>query len=192
MNIDAAIVQRARRGELEAFRLLVEAVKHDLYRIILTYTRNHHDAEDVLQETFLRAYRGLSGFRGDSQLTSWLTRIAINACLDQQRKNRIVALPLPDGDGESGNEPREEDPQRDPGRYTESRSIQRQIDNAIAQLTPFERAVFVLRHQGGYTTKETAHALGKAEGTIKNITFRALHKLRKRLSRHIRTTEAVP
>jgi len=192
LNIDPAIVERAKQGEREAYRQIVVAATDDLFKIIMCYTHNHQDTEDVLQETFLRAYRGLKKFRGDSLFSSWLTRIAINASRDHQRKHRVVALPLSEAGGEGGEELQEQDPLLDPARYAESQRIQREIDGAVALLTPFERAVFVLRHHRGYTTKEVAAVLGKAEGTIKNITFRALQKLRKRLEGRFGTTEATP
>jgi RNA polymerase sigma-70 factor (ECF subfamily) len=174
------LVERARDGDRGAFREIVEAHQGRLYSLALGLLRDRQDAEDAVQEAFLRAYRGLKGFRGGSQLGSWLYRIAVNVCLESRRRRRPLALGAPI---ESAEDPRlvEDRPEADPERRASSAGLRQAIDAAILRLSPLERAAFALRHDGGLPLLEIARVLGRAEGTIKAVLFRALRKLQREL-----------
>jgi len=175
---ERGLVERARRGDRGAFREIVEAHRGQLYSLALGLLRDRQDAEDAVQEAFLRAYRGLQGFRGGSKLGSWLYRITVNVCLESRRRRRPLA-----GDPPVADDPRlvEERPEADPQRRAASAGLRRAIDAAILRLSPLERAAFALRHDGGLPLAEIARVLGRAEGTVKAVLFRALRKLQREL-----------
>jgi RNA polymerase sigma-70 factor (ECF subfamily) len=181
---EQVLVQRARNGEIGAFRELVELYKKKIYYLSLDLTGNHHDAEDLSQEVFIKAYRSLKNFRGDAKFNSWLYRITVNTCISQRRKKSVSAMTLQEdfeidsspwdfNDGESSNNPE---------RNAESGLIQQHIEQALQQLTPRERSVFVLRHYNDLPLKEIAQILKITEGTVKSMLFRAIQRLRKELS----------
>lgn len=176
------LVERARDGDRDAFRQIVDSHKQQVFQLALGITRNHHDAEDMVQEVFLKAYKSLQRFRGQAKLSSWLYRITLNTCHDARRRVR----PEISQDLESEHAPAlevvERRPAVDPQRVSESLQIRRRVHTAMQRLTPAERSVFVLRHYNQLSTREAAETLDRAEGTVKNLLFRALHKLRGELA----------
>ncbi len=164
--------QPRQRHASDRFRELVEATRADLFRLLLNFTRNHHDAEDLLQETYLNAFNNLGEFRGDAEPTTWLYRIALNKAIDQRR--RFMRAPFAEPDDETFDPIAADDPHA----TLERRSLQQRVHAALNRLTPIERAIFVLRNDQGCSVTETAEVLGTAEGTIKSLHFRALQKLR--------------
>lgn len=191
MELDAGddeqrLVERARSGDRGAFREIVDAHRSKLYSLALGLVRHPHDAEDAVQEAFLRAYRGLQGFRGGSKLGSWLYRITVNVCLEGRRRRRpwdfASLLAVGDERGRRGpHEPLEERPEADPERRASSTRLRQAIDQAVLRLSPLERAAFSLRHDGELPVAEIARVLGRAEGTVKSVLFRALRKLQQEL-----------
>lgn len=183
MPDDRVLVERARLGELDAFRELVEGSRLNVYRLAYDLTGNRHDAEDLAQEVFLKAYRSLANFRGDAKWSTWLYRIAVNTCLDQRRKKSEQMMQYRDmadleevegrGDGAHPDPP--------PDRMAEAGIIRKRIEAALGSLTPRERAVFVLRHYHDLPLKEIAGSLGVSEGSVKSFLFRAIQRLRKEL-----------
>ncbi len=173
------LVERARGGDRDAFHEIVESHKEQVYYLALGLTRRPEDAEDMVQESFLKAYRSLASFRGQAKLSSWLYRITVNVCHDARRRRRVDSdEPL---EAETVDEI-DSHPNADPGRSTESERLRRAIDRAVLSLSPAERSVFVLRHHNELSTRETAQVLRRAEGTVKNLLFRALRKLRRELA----------
>ena len=184
MNDEQALVQRARNGEMGAFRELVELYKKKIYYLSLDLTGNHHDAEDLSQEVFIKAYRSLKNFRGDAKLNSWLYRITVNTCISQRRKKSVAAMTLQE-DFESESTPRffsESESSHNPERHAEASLMQQHIDSALQQLTPRERSIFVLRHYNDLPLKEIAQILKITEGTVKSMLFRAIQRLQKKLA----------
>ena len=184
MNDEQALVQRARNGEMGAFRELVELYKKKIYYLSLDLTGNHHDAEDLSQEVFIKAYRSLKNFRGDAKLNSWLYRITVNTCISQRRKKSVAAMTLQE-DFESESTPRffsESESSHNPERHAEASLMQQHIDSALQQLTPRERSIFVLRHYNDLPLKEIAQILKITEGTVKSMLFRAIQRLQKELA----------
>jgi RNA polymerase sigma-70 factor (ECF subfamily) len=177
------LIERARAGDRSAFRDLVRQYEENVYFLALGMTRNHHDAEDLQQEVFLKAYRHLDGFRGEARLGSWLYRIAVNTCLDQRRRKRFTLLrrSIPLEPGGPGFEAVEERRFANPEENMRTARIREEVHRALLVLTPLERSVFVLRHYNEFSIREVADALDRAEGTVKNTLFRALRKLRREL-----------
>jgi RNA polymerase sigma-70 factor (ECF subfamily) len=183
MSDERALVRRIQRGEDGAFRELVEAHKRAVYYLALDLCGNHFDAEDLSQEVFIRAYRGIGRFRGGAKLSSWLHRITVNAYIDSQRKRSLMVVSLADEDG-ADIEPPDTEPQNvggDPEGELSSARIAQDIERALGALSDMERAAFVMRHYHDMPIRDISEALGVAEGTVKSLLFRSVRKLRARL-----------
>jgi RNA polymerase sigma-70 factor (ECF subfamily) len=180
---DAAAVALARAGDGDAFRLLVERHSRKIFRLGMRLTGNEGDAEDIVQETFLRAYRSLSQFDERAVFTSWLYRIASNYALDLLRlRHSRPALSLSAARPDSGGLP-ESMPSGTPGpdRIVFSSQIQQKIAEAMDQLTPHERTAFTLRHFEGHTIEEIGSSLKIGSNAAKQAIFRAVQKMRRAL-----------
>ncbi|MGQ9850556.1 MAG: RNA polymerase sigma factor [Aggregatilineaceae bacterium] len=182
---DADLVARLQAGDQAAYAQLVEEHAGKIYRLALRLMGNQADAEDVLQETFLSAFKSIDRFEARSSLSTWLYRIASNAALMRLRRKEpeqvSVDEPLERDDGELI--PRqlfdfcclpEEDLLRDEARA--------ELNRAIEELPPSLRSVFVLRDIEGLSTEETAEALDLSVSAVKSRLMRARLKLRERLS----------
>ena len=181
MMADADLIAQAATGDHSAFHLLVERHRTMVYRVAYQFAGNHHDAEDIAQEVFIKVYRSLDRFRQDAQLTSWMYRIVMNACIDHRRRQSPAgAAPF----GEEAelkmlNTP-EEAP--DPERQAYAGELGDVLDAEIKRLPPGQRIVFVMRHHQGLKLGEIAAALGLAEGTVKRQLHAAVHRLRQALT----------
>jgi RNA polymerase sigma-70 factor (ECF subfamily) len=165
---------------MSAFQEIVERHQKQIYYLSLDFTGNHHDAEDVLQEVLIKAHRSLKTFRGHSRLSTWFHRITINTCIDLTR--RVSPLTTSTEDEPGCERLVEHSPNSNPEEKTEAGRIQTHIEEALQHLTPLERSVFVLRTYHQLPIKEAAQILGRSEGTVKNMLWRALRKLQKELS----------
>jgi RNA polymerase sigma-70 factor, ECF subfamily len=186
MSGDTDLISRAAVGDASAFQALVERHRAMVYRVAYQFSGNHHDAEDIAQEVFIKIYRSLDRFRRDAQLTSWIYRIVMNACIDHRRRSRINAS-APAGDEAEYrmlNAP-EETPGPEDRAY--AGEIGEVLQLEIGRLPKGQRIVFVMRHYHGMKLGEIADALGLAEGTIKRQLHAAVHRLREALA-HARVT----
>ncbi len=167
----------------ESFRALVERHSRAIFRVAFGMTRNEQDAEDVVQETFMRAYRAMAQFENRADVGTWLYRIGVNCALDYlQSRHRHAA----------GREPIDSVATRDsralratdplPDRIVFGSEIQKQIARSLGELTPRERAAFVLRHFEGCAIEEVAQILNVRADAAKHTIFRAVKKLRKALA----------
>jgi RNA polymerase sigma-70 factor (ECF subfamily) len=174
---DNDLVDRVRGGDDEAFRLLVERHSRSIYRSAYRITSNAADADDVVQEAFLRAYRALASFDARASFTTWLHRIAINCSLDliDSRKRRDHRI----NDGEDLSLLASTD--ASPDRVVLGAEMQRAIAAAMDELTGNERTAFVLRHFEGMPLEEIGQILGTRLNATKNTVFRAVRKLRQQL-----------
>jgi len=183
MEVEAGdAVERARSGDSDAFRLLVEQHSHAIFRLAFRMTGNEQDAEDVVQETFLRAYRQLNKYEARSSFSTWLFRIASNYSLDlirmrkrhEDRRERATSeehdilnvIPV-DTPG--------------PDRIVYGTEVQQKVSAALDQLSAQERTAFVLRHFEGLSIEEIGESLGTGTNATKHSIFRAVQKLRKSL-----------
>ena len=176
------LVELSRGGDRTAFRTIVERHQHTVYRVALALTRDHHDAEDVVQEVFVKAYQALGSFRGEAALGTWLHRMAVNAAITSaRRRGARPAEPMLDerGDAPPGRDARAG---ADPERRAEGRQALLAVEKALSRLSIAERAVFLLHHHGELSLAEVARATGRADGTVRNLMFRALRKLRRELA----------
>jgi RNA polymerase sigma-70 factor (ECF subfamily) len=161
------------------FRQLVEEHSRTMFRLAYRMTGNEQDAEDVVQETFLRAYRHMGRFDSRAQVSSWLHRIAANYAIDLLRRRkrwRMTSVEQLDYKTPlSSTEP-------GPERTAFGGEIHQTIDRALEALTPRERVAFVLRHYEGRSIEEIGRVLGTRTNATKNHVFRAVRKLRHALS----------
>ena len=173
----AAVLARARQGDGEAFRALVEQHSRSVFRLAYRMTGNEQDAEDVVQESFLRAYRQLGRFESRANFGTWLYRITANCAVDlmrskQARHDQSRAEPL----DEASDQTTASGP--DPERMAGSAEIQQRVAQALEALSPLERAAFTLRHYEGRSIDEISRALGLGTSAAKHSVFRAVKKLR--------------
>jgi len=188
-NEEQALVDRARTGDASAFTELVDKYERKIFRLAKHITQNDEDAEDVLQESFMKAYSNLDSFQGQSKFYTWLVRIAVNEALMKLRKrksDRTVSLDEPH-ETEEDTVSREiavweDDPEQKYSRE-ELRGI---LERAVESLKPAFRTVFVLRDIEELSTEETAEALGISIPAVKSRLLRARLQLRERLTRVFR------
>jgi RNA polymerase sigma-70 factor (ECF subfamily) len=182
LQTDTELVARAAGGDTAAFQALVERHRSMVYRVAYQFAGNHHDAEDIAQEVFIKVYRSLDRFRQDAQLSSWMYRIVMNACIDHRRRHRPAgAAPFGEEAEEKMLNAPEEAP--DPEATAYAGEIGEVLESEVAQLPPGQRIVFLMRHHQGMKLCEIAQALGLAEGTVKRQLHAAVHRLRAALTR---------
>src|SRR6476660_2334835 len=173
----AAVLARAQQGDGDAFRALVERHSRTVFRLAFRMTGNEQDAEDVVQESFLRAYRQLGRFESRANFGTWLYRIVANCSVDLMRAKQArhdqtrsesldEASELPAGDLPG------------PERLARSSEIAARVQDALAGLSPLERAAFTLRHYEGRSIEEISKTLGLGTSAAKHSVFRAVKKLR--------------
>ncbi len=179
---DAAAAEEARKGNQHGFRVLVERHSHALFRLAYRMTGNEHDAEDLVQETFLRAYKQIHRFDGRAGFGTWLYRICSNCCLDllRSKKNKGEMQPAASEDGQSWLD-RVAAPGFTPERLAESSQIAGILEPALKKLTDMERTAFILRHYEGCDIDQIACILGVHANAAKHSVFRAVQKLRREL-----------
>jgi RNA polymerase sigma-70 factor (ECF subfamily) len=180
---DRAAAEEARKGNQHAFRVLVERHSHAVFRLAFRMTGNEQDAEDVVQETFLRTYKQLHRFDGRAAFGTWLYRICANCSLDfiRARKSRKEQQ-TSTGDEQTDHWlDRLASPEPSPERLSESGQIAGMLEPALQRLTEMERTAFVLRHYEGCAIEEIARALGVESNAAKHSVFRAVQKLRRAL-----------
>jgi RNA polymerase sigma-70 factor (ECF subfamily) len=181
--VDAADVDRARAGDAEAFRALVERHSRAVFRLAFRMTGNESDAEDVVQEAFLKAYKRLEQFESRAQFGSWLYRIAANCALDLLRaraRRDEASLDAPAEDDAAAWEPAGDAP--GPERVMFSVEVRHRVARTMARLSPLERSAFVLRHHEGMSIAEIGAALGLDTNATKHSIFRAVRKMREALA----------
>jgi RNA polymerase sigma-70 factor, ECF subfamily len=184
---DALAVERTLAGDRDAFRVLVERHSPNVFRLAFRMTGNQHDAEEVVQEAFLRAYQKLSQFAARANFGTWVYRIAANYAIDRMRQrksedaNREPAPRANDDGIEVDAMSFVPDSAPNPERLAQSEQLAEHMRRALEQLTPAERTAFVMRHWGGSGIEEIAEALKSSSSAAKNTIFRSVQKLRRAL-----------
>jgi RNA polymerase sigma-70 factor, ECF subfamily len=184
---DAAVVAQVLAGDRDAFRVLVERHSRSIFRVVYRMTGNQQDAEEIVQETLLRAYKSLGRFELRANFSTWLYRIAVNRTLDflnarKTQMNSKETYRISDNPGsEEGNQVQLPAAGPGPERLLLSAEMQRKIAGAMGLLTPAERVAFTMRHMEGRSIEEISQALGLKISAAKNSVFRAVQKLRQQL-----------
>ena len=181
---DWELVQQTRAGDRDAFRELVERYQRRIGALALGMLRNREDALDIVQETFARAYQNLDRFKGDAAFYTWVYRIAVNLCVDHQRRTTKQALaPLEVDDRGAGPALALPDGPRPDQPFARARDaeIARRMHDAIRELTPEHRAVILLREVEGLSYEEISQALDCPKGTVMSRLHYARRQLQGRL-----------
>ena len=185
---DAMAVEQTLEGNRDAYRVLVERHSRTVYRMAYRMMGNSHDAEEVVQESFLRAYQKLKQFAGNANFGTWVYRIAANYAIDRLRQRnaeeaRRDGPKKPDGDSlEVDPLSQVRDMSPSPERLAGSAQLAERMKAALAELSPAERTAIVMRHWDGCGIEEIAEVLKSNSNATKNTVFRAVQKLRRALA----------
>ena len=180
LKADLALASLAASGDREAFRNIVENNKQRMFTVARSVLKDAALAEDVVQEAFIKAYRALADFKGQSRLSTWLHRITYLSAIDMQRQ-RTRHLRLADTSydddvvAESHSSTLSEN-------SAEQQRLKKHITQSLDCLSAFEQTVFTLRHMQNFKLREIAEVVDRSEGTVKNILFRAIRKMRDQLA----------
>ena len=188
---ETVLVQRARRGDLEAYDELVQRYQERIYATVYHMTSNHEDANDLAQESFIKAFQALKSFKGGSSFYTWLYRIAVNKTINflKQRKNRIH-MSLNDLDFNAEHDPdlvaliSDKTPRREAG-LTE---LQEKLNTALMKLSEPHRLVVILHDVQGLSHEEIAKVMGCNIGTVRSRLFYARQQLQAWLSEYLKPT----
>jgi RNA polymerase sigma-70 factor (ECF subfamily) len=193
MENEAHLIERAQAADMDAFCELAASYERRIYSLALHYCHNPQDAEDLSQEVWLRAYQSITKFRGDSSFYTWIRRITINCFLNRERSalarwwhtDKLAPEDTITADYQVLNIPGAET-------TLNNHILFAKVMRALAQLTPRQRLIFLLKHHEGMTYEEIANALGCSTGTAKKAVARALAKLRQQLQVETENNECVP
>jgi RNA polymerase sigma-70 factor, ECF subfamily len=192
------LIKRAQEGDTDAFCLLARSYERRIYSLALQYCRNPHDAEDLSQEVWLKAFRSIGGFRAESSFYTWLRQIMINTFLNYKRESILSA-------GEDRIEVRMEsltsidnlenlsdDQTSDLEEDIYKKILVGRVLRGLGELTPQQRLIFLLKHREGMTYEEISKSIGCSIGTIKKSLFRAVIKLREQLGLNQKSEDCAP
>ena len=175
------LVLRAKAGDDEAFAQLMRDNEKRIYNLTLRMTGNPDDAMDLAQEAFLNAWRGLKFFKGDSSFSTWVYRLASNACIDhlrRQKRRQDISAPMP-VDEEDDSQPDIPDDRFQPEQELERQELRNAVYAGLEQLSDEHRQVLVMREINGLSYQEIADVLDLEAGTVKSRIARARNSLRK-------------
>jgi len=185
---DRKLVRAAQKGDEQAFRELVVKYQRRVYQLALGMTKDPDDAMDISQETFVRVHRYLPSFKGDSSFFTWTYRIAMNLCLDhQRRKGRVERVDAEEGD-EAEIEAAMDPPSAAlaaPQRATLNAELKEKIEEALQGLSENHRSILLLREVEGLSYEELAKVLGIRKGTVMSRLFHARLKMQKKLREYL-------
>ncbi|MCF8010953.1 MAG: sigma-70 family RNA polymerase sigma factor [Clostridiales bacterium] len=178
---DEQLVTRFKKGNVEAFEELVSRYEVKIYNLAYRFTGNYTDAGDLAQEAFIRVYRALSKFRGDSSFSTWMYRIASNVCRDELRKQRRKKSVSLEEMGPAGGELVVPDTARTPDEIAVSRDLQERIQKYLNELSPDYRLILVMREIQELSYEEIASILKCSMGTVKSRLSRARGALKNKI-----------
>ncbi len=173
---DQQLIQQAKEGDHDAFRLLMQRYMEQAYNVAFRFVADHDNAEDITQEAFVKVHAALPSFRGEAEFGTWLHRIVVNIALTKKRLNKIKVE----------REVRVQEIQHlaDTDHHDAVIVQERQahVERALHELPTLQRAVVILRHLNGLSTKQVGNILQCSEGTVKTHLFRGLKKMKSKLA----------
>jgi RNA polymerase sigma-70 factor (ECF subfamily) len=173
---ESELISRAREGNHAAFRQLAKEHMKKAYNVAFSYVGSHEEAEDVTQEALVRAFRGLQTFREEAGFGTWLHRIVVNLAMNRMKQNsRRARIEVP------ANHPDVEGIAAQQGLQPDD-DLRENIERALHELPTLQRAVVILRHLNGLSTRQVSAILQCSEGTVKTHLFRGLKKMRQKLA----------
>lgn len=172
--MDSAVVLRAQNGDSEAFEEIVKQHERKIYNLAYRYTGSSEDALDICQETFIKIYRSIKNFKGESSFSTWIYRVASNVCIDYIRKDKKT-ISLSDDDNYISETL--ESPNGDPEKELSRKELSSEISKSLLQINEDQREIIVLRDIEGYSYEEIAQLLDISEGTVKSRIARGRKKL---------------
>jgi RNA polymerase sigma-70 factor (ECF subfamily) len=175
---DQALIVNVLAGDKPAFEQLIRRYNQRLFRIGMSILGNESDVEDAMQSAYVNAWLHLAQFRGESSFSTWLTRIMLNQCLEQQRKNRLIRTAIVQSDNVMNT--------RTPGSELANKELSSLLENAMSRLPEKYRLVFVLREVEDLSVRETAEVLDIGASNVKTRLNRAKTMLRKDLQGYMR------
>ena len=179
------LVERAKKGDESAFEVLVTDNEKRIYNLCRRLTGNPEDAAELTQEAFLNAWRGLGRFQGESSFSTWLYRLASNACIDflrKEKRRQNLSMTVSLDDEEEARQVELPDERYTPERELERTEVRQAVAAGLERLTPEHRQVLVMREINGLSYAEIGGVLGLEEGTVKSRIARARNALRKGLT----------
>lgn len=187
MHSEEYLVKQSMQGETRAFEELVSQYHNKIYALAYRYMGNEEDAYDMAQETFIKAFRSLRSFKGNSSFSTWLYRITTNVCLDElrRRKRRIVAISLDEPLAtQDGDEVEKEIADSSPGVdiIYEQKEFSQYIQQLLNEMKPEHKTAIVLRDVMGFSYEEIAEVMNCSMGTVKSRISRAREVLRKKIT----------
>lgn len=185
MNLESELIEKIKNGDRSAFRELVEANKKNVYYLAFDLCGNREDAEDISQEVFVKAFRSIDSFRGESKISTWLYTITVNSCFSMKRKLGYKVKNRTDEITEFADksaELQETSSFADPESQTDAHYLKKHIKTAMEKLSPRERSVFTLRYFNELAFVEIVEIMKINPSTVRSLNFRALKKLKKELS----------
>ena len=188
MTSENELIRLAQSGDGEAFCQLARRYERRIFSLALHYCRSAHDAEDLSQEAWLKAYRSLRSFRGESSFYTWVRQITINTFLNYKRRTKMLDKEVITTDAE-GLESRHA---RSAEESMNDKILVEKVMQALGELTSQQRLIFLLKHREGMTYDEIAASLGCSAGTVKKSLFRAVLKLRERLGISVEADSYAP
>jgi len=187
---DCSLIREAQGGNQAAFAQLVHFHDEAVLKVALRITGSKSDAQDIYQEVFLKAYKKLNCFRFECSFSTWITRIATNACLDHLRKNRnrkeddTIRVGFDGEERDLLDQVADNRPANNPEKELLRRELRARILCALTQLTPQERMVFDMKHFQGMKLRAVGEILNTSEGSVKTSLLRATRKLRLHLGKY--------
>ena len=167
-------------GDTQSFELLVLEHQSKVYNLALKMVGNEQDALDISQDAFIKAFRSLGSFRGDSKFSVWLYRLTSNLCLDHLRakkRNNVVSLTMYSPEEEEPEELEIPDERYSPEKLFDKKELQQNLSSALEELPPEQKEILLLREVSGLSYEEIAQSLGLEPGTVKSRIFRARKNL---------------
>jgi RNA polymerase sigma-70 factor (ECF subfamily) len=180
---EQAVIESAQNGNTEALRLLFEDNRQKIFSLAYQYVKNVEDAEDILQETFIKAYRSLDKFqsRNNARFSPWLYRIGINCSIDYLRRNKNRRLKHSDNEDLDNFSSGKCDSSSEPEHTRDRKEIREKIDQTLNRLSGRQKMIFILKHYQEHTTAEIAEYLNCSEGSVKRQLFRAVQAVKQHL-----------